>query len=189
MRDIWISGFPNPSTSYATMTAPKDTGHPYAQTSNIAFDFYDQPTSTAPFGYEHYISLPPTYRTSPDKLWPLILFLHGAGESQRGKNESYASIRHGVPKIILCYDRYKTGMAAPSIDIPLAPRLRGRNPNKGKSGDVDLSGTPVSVEVCKIVAEEFITVTPSLNMGKKAHRCALKTELRGFYIASFSLLK
>ena len=145
----------------------------------LVFNFYDQPTSTAPFGYEHYISLPPAYNTSPDKSWPLILFLHGAGESQRAKNESYASIRHGVPKIILCYDKYKSGMSAPSIDIPLAPRLRGRNPNKGKSGDADLSSTPVSAEVCQIVAEEFITVTPSLNMGKKAHRCALKTELRG----------
>ena len=166
------------------MTAPKDPGHPYAQTSNIVFNFYDQPTSTALFGYEHYISLPPTYNTSPDKSWPLILFLHGAGESQRAKNESYASIRHGVPKIILCYDKYKSGMSAPSIDIPLAPRLRGRNPNKGKSGDADLSRTPVSSEVCRIVAEEFITVTPSLIMGKKAHRCGLKTELRGS-IASF----
>ncbi|KAL9632427.1 MAG: hypothetical protein Q9204_003801 [Flavoplaca sp. TL-2023a] len=148
-----------------TMTAPKDPGHPYAQTSNIVFNFYDQPTSTASFGYEHYISLPPTYDTSPDKPWPLILFLHGAGESQRAKNESYASIRHGVPKIILCYDKYKSGMSTPSIDIPLAPRLRGRNPNKGKSGDADLSSTPVSAEVCRIVAEEFVTVTPSLNMG------------------------
>ncbi|KAL8886108.1 MAG: hypothetical protein Q9215_006132 [Flavoplaca cf. flavocitrina] len=147
------------------MTAPKDPGHPYAQTSNIVFNFHDQPISTAPFGYEHYISLPPTYNTSPDKSWPMILFLHGAGESQRAKNESYASIRHGVPKIILCYDKYKAGMSTPSIDIPLAPRLRGRNPNKGKSGDADLSSAPVSPEVCRIVAEEFITVTPSLNMG------------------------
>ncbi|KAL8754298.1 MAG: hypothetical protein Q9199_004442 [Rusavskia elegans] len=147
------------------MAAPKDPGHPYAKTSNIAFAFYDQPISTAPFGYEHYISLPPTYGTSPEKSWPLILFLHGAGESQRGKNESYASIRHGVPKIILCYDKHKAGMSTPSIDIPLAPRLQGRNPNKGKRGDADLSSTPVSAEVCRIVAEEFITVTPSLNMG------------------------
>ncbi|KAL8850369.1 MAG: hypothetical protein Q9221_004689 [Calogaya cf. arnoldii] len=147
------------------MAAPKDPGHPYAQTSNISFDFYDQPTSTAPFGYEHYISMHPTYNTSPDKSWPLILFLHGAGESQRGKNESYASIRHGVPKIILCYDKYKAGMSTPSINIPLAPRLQGRNPNKGKSGDGDLSSTPVDADVCRLVAEEFITVTPSLNMG------------------------
>ena len=176
MAPEYLNVFPH---LFRTMTAPKDPGHPYAQTSNIVFNFHNQPTSTAPFGYEHYISFPPTYNTSLDKSWPLILFLHGAGESQRAKNESYASIRHGVPKIILCYDKFKSGMSNPSIDIPLAPRLRGRNPNKGKNGDADLSSTPVSAEVCRMVAEEFITVTPSLNMGKKAHRCALKTELRG----------
>lgn len=163
------------------MASPKNPGHPYSETSHISFDYFDQPTSTAPFGYEHFISLPPAYASSPDQSWPLVLFLHGAGESQRGKNESYASIRHGVPKIILCYDKYKGGMNPPSIDIPLAPRLRGRNPNKGNSGDADLSSTPVSAELCTLVAEGFITVTPSLNMGKKAHKYPMKTELRGYY--------
>lgn len=160
------------------MATSKDPGHPYADTSHLSFKYYDQLTSPAPHGYEHYISLPPAYDNS-SKQWPLILFLHGAGESQRGKNESYASIRHGVPKIILCYDKFKGGMDPPHVEIPLAPRLRGRNPNRGKDGDADLSETPVSPEVCKIVAEEFITVTPSLNMGKKAHKYPLKTELRG----------
>ena len=164
--------------------AAKDPGHPYAQTSHISFAFFDQPLSPSPFGYEHYVSVPPSYNSSGDKTWPLILFLHGAGESQRGKNESYASIRHGVPKIILSYDKYKAGMLPPSIDIPLAPRLRGRNPNKGKSGDADLSSTPVSPEICTMVAEEFITVTPSLNMGKRSHKYLLKTELRGRYCLS-----
>ena len=161
--------------------AVKDPGHSYAQTSHISFTFFDQPLSPSPFGYEHYVSVPPSYKSSQDKTWPLILFLHGAGESQRGKSESYASIRHGVPKIVLSYDRYKSGMLPPSIDIPLAPRLRGRNPNKGKSGDADLSSTPVSPEICTMVAEEFITVTPSLNMGKGSHKYLLKTELRGHY--------
>ena len=109
------------------MATAKDPGHPYAQTSHISFGFFNQPVSTSPFGYEHYVSLPPSYNSSTEKSWPLVLFLHGAGESQRGKNESYASLRHGVPKIILCYDKYKAGMPSPSIDIPLAPRLRGRN--------------------------------------------------------------
>lgn len=117
-----------PATSQSLfMAATKDPGHPYAQTSHISFGFHDQPVSTSLFGYEHYVSLPPSYDSSTEKSWPCILFLHGAGESQRGKNESYASLRHGVPKIILCYDKYKAGMVPPSIDIPLAPRLRGRN--------------------------------------------------------------
>ncbi|KAF2141482.1 uncharacterized protein K452DRAFT_309232 [Aplosporella prunicola CBS 121167] len=148
------------------MSAPQplDPGHLYAETKHISFTFYEQTVSAAPYGYEFFVSVPPTYETQLDKSWPLVMFLHGAGESQRGPNESYACLRHGIPKIILCYDKLKGG-AEPSIDIPLAPRLRGRNPNKGKNrGDADLSSTPVSEDVCKIVAEEFVTVTPVLNM-------------------------
>lgn len=138
----------------------KDPGHPYARTKHISFTFHDQTNSPAPFGYEYYVSLPPSYTSQPEKSWPLILFLHGAGESQRAANESYASLRHGVPKIILCYDKWKDGLETPSIDIPLAPRLR----RAGKT--TDKSSEPVDPEVCRLVAEEFITVTPSLNMGE-----------------------
>ncbi|KAI8626045.1 alpha/beta-hydrolase [Xylariaceae sp. FL1651] len=142
----------------------KDPGHPFAQSQHIPFSFFDQRKSNAPFGYEHYVSLPPAYETDPpEKKWPLILFLHGAGESQRGQNESYSSIRHGIPKIILCYDRMKSEPAndnAPSISIPRAERLR-----KGKRIErVDKSDEPVLREVCELLAENFITVTPSLNM-------------------------
>lgn len=149
----------------------KGPGHPYAETRNISFKYYTQTKSPAPFGYDYFISLPPAYSTSSDKKYPLLLFLHGAGESQRGENESYATLRHGVPKIILCYDRWKGGEVGedgnPSVDIPLAKRLRGKNPNRGKAGDADLASTSVSTEVCSMVAEEFITITPSLNMGMR----------------------
>lgn len=90
--------------------------------------------------------------------------MHGSGESKRGKDETYAALRHGIPKIILCYDKLKSG-EEPRIDIPLAGRFKGQNPNKGKGrNDADLSTKPVPEEVCKIVAEEFITVTPVLDM-------------------------
>jgi hypothetical protein len=73
-----------------------------------------------------------------------------------------------VPKIILCYDKWKSGEVdddgKPHIEIPLAKRLRGRNPNQGKAGSKDLTETSVDTEVCRMVAEEFITVTPSLDM-------------------------
>ncbi|KAJ9669627.1 hypothetical protein H2201_000010 [Coniosporium apollinis] len=142
----------------------KDPGHPYAKTSHISFTFHTQTPTSTPFGYDYFLSLPPSYDADPTKQWPLVLFLHGAGESQRGPNESYATLRHGVPKIILCYDRLKDGKE-PSIEIPLAARLRGRNPNKGRGReDADKSVVPVPKEVCDIVAEEFITVTPSLDM-------------------------
>lgn len=141
---------------------PKDPGHAYSKTENIRFDFYDQRTSNAPFGYEHFVSLPPAYEEVDSKKWPMILFLHGAGESQQGKNESFASIRHGIPKVILCYDRLKSNpsSSSPTISIPLAPRLRQSRQTKQGDKSVD----PVPPNVCKVVAENFITVTPSLNM-------------------------
>ena len=144
-----------------TSSPAKDPGHPYSKTKHISFEYYDQRKSNAPFGYEHFVSLPPSYEVNPARRWPLILFLHGAGESQRGANESYASIRHGIPKVILCYDKLKDGGTdSPSIDIPLAPRLR--RSRQTKQGDKSLE--PLDRALCNIVAEEFITVTPSLNM-------------------------
>jgi len=147
-------------SNHHSETPPKDPGHPHAATSHISFEYFDQRRSNAPFGYEHYVSLPPDYSIDTTKTWPLVLFLHGAGESQRGINESYASIRHGIPKVILCYDKFKSGTNQPTIDIPLAPRLRSsRQTRQG-----DKSTEPVDSEVCALLAENFITVTPSLNM-------------------------
>ena len=140
----------------------KDPGHPFAKTKHISFEYFDQRRSNAPFGYEHYVSLPPTYESEAAKSWPLILSLHGAGESQRGPNESYASVRHGIPKVILCYDRLKDGHDPPSIDIPLAPQLR--KTKRIRPGDKSAEFTPA--KVCTFVAESFITVNPSLNMGR-----------------------
>lgn len=141
---------------------PKDPGHPYAETKHIKFDFFDQRTSNSPFGYEHFVSLPPRYDGEPDQKWPLILFLHGMGESQRGENESSACLRHGIPKVILCYDKWKSDPAnmMPAISIPRPARFQ----KKTKPKKVDRSSEPVSAEVGALVAENFITVTPSLNM-------------------------
>ncbi|KIW85948.1 hypothetical protein Z517_01341 [Fonsecaea pedrosoi CBS 271.37] len=146
---------------------PKDPGHAYAHTQHIRFEYFDQRISNAPFGYEHFVSLPPTYDSdlTRNKTWPLILFLHGAGESQRRPHESFASIRHGVPKIILCYDKLKsdpTDHEDPAIDIPLAPRLRKSKQTQQHQGDG--STEPVPRETCELLAENFVTVTPSLNM-------------------------
>lgn len=164
-RLINLKSYPQPITrTLKTMTSPTtpiSPGHPHADTKHIPFQLYRQTISSAPFGYEHFISLPPTYESQPDKKWPLVVFLHGAGESSRGKNESYKCLRHGVPKIILCYDRLKSGQT-PTIDISLPGR---KNPNKGRArADGDLSPTPVPEDVCRIVAEEFITLTPVLDM-------------------------
>ena len=144
---------------------PKDPGHTHANTAHITFQFFDQENSPATFGYEYFISLPPTYTDSPDKRWPLVLFLHGAGESQRSSGESYTTLRHGIPKIILAYDKLKSGQGT-TVETPLAPRFEGRNPNKGKTNAVDLASMPVNEEVAALVAENFITVTPSLDLSR-----------------------
>jgi hypothetical protein len=151
----------NSSLFNMTSHVAKDPGHSYAKTSSVSFNLYDQHESNAPFGYEYFVSLPPSYESSSAK-YPLILFLHGAGESQRGVNESYASIRHGIPKIVLCYDKMKAGVEPPHIHIPQAARIR--RSKQSEAGD--MSSNPVSKEVCTIVAENFITVTPSLDMGE-----------------------
>ena len=95
-----------------------------------------------------------------------MIFLHGAGESQRGPNESYACLRHGVPKIILAYDKLMSG-GEPAIDIPRPSRLRDRGPERGDNhsrASADLSKTPVPAAVCRAVAEEFVTLTPVLDL-------------------------
>jgi hypothetical protein len=55
------------TSSTAPTPPPKDPGHPYASTNHISFTFHSQRTSNAPFGYDHYISLPPAYHSSPNK--------------------------------------------------------------------------------------------------------------------------
>lgn len=142
----------NPTKASGNM-ADNDPGHPYARTKHISFIFHRQVNSPGPVNFKYFVSLPPAYSENPTKKWPLVLFLHGGGESQIQDNESYASFRHGVPKIILCYDRWKQGLE-PSIDIPRPPR-KGVAPG-------DRSSEPVKLEVCEIVADNFITVTPSL---------------------------
>jgi predicted peptidase len=146
--------------SYPSMALPIDPGHAYAKTSHISFQFFKQGTSPAPLRYEFFVSLPPSYNSSSEQLWPLVLFLHGAGESQKGPHESFASLGHGVPKIILCYDRLKSGDPNPHIVIPPPERKKAR---KATNTAEDLSSQPVDPEVCEIVAEEFITVSLSLD--------------------------
>ena len=46
---------------------------------------------------EYLLFLPNSYDHSPDKKWPMIIFLHGAGE--RGNNLELLK-KHGIPKII-----------------------------------------------------------------------------------------
>ena len=156
-------GVPDRITGIETGDAiPKDPGHPFAATTRVSFEFYNQRKSNAPFGYEHFISLPPAYAHDVSKKWPLILFLHGSGESQRSPGESYASLRHGIPKVVLCYDKIRESGDGllPHIDIPMAERTRKNKQTK----QGDRSSEPVPSEGCTLLAENYLTVTPSLDM-------------------------
>ena len=146
----------------AEEAVPKDPGHPFARTTQIKFQFYDQRKSNTRFGYEHFISLPPSYDHDTSRKWPLLLFLHGSGESQRSPGESYASIRHGIPKVILCYDKLKEREdgVAPHIEVPM-PARKGKN-KQSRQGDK--SPEPVPIETCTHLAENFVTLMPSLDM-------------------------
>ncbi len=56
------------------------------------------PSEQTPDGKLHFwLYLPSKYKQQPQKRWPLLLFLHGAGE--RGSNLQRV-LRHGPPKLI-----------------------------------------------------------------------------------------
>lgn len=54
-------------------------------------------TVTKTIGYDYLLSLPTGYDATADKKWPVILFLHGAGE--RG-TDTWLVAKHGLPKLI-----------------------------------------------------------------------------------------
>lgn len=70
---------------------------------NLIPDFLVQPTGQteqmvdSPIGNitEYLAYIPASYNNSPDKLWPLIIFLHGAGEIGTDINQVK---NHGLPK-------------------------------------------------------------------------------------------
>ena len=54
-------------------------------------------TLTVPYSFDYLLYLPPNYDRAARERWPLVLFLHGAGE--RGDNLE-AIKQHGLPKLI-----------------------------------------------------------------------------------------
>ena len=54
-------------------------------------------TITKKVGYEYLLALPSGYDPTADKMWPLIIFLHGSGE--RG-TDLWLVAKHGPPKIL-----------------------------------------------------------------------------------------
>jgi predicted peptidase len=56
-----------------------------------------QRTLSQPVSYKYLLALPVDYARRPEKRWPLLLFLHGAGE--RG-DDVWAVAVHGPPKLL-----------------------------------------------------------------------------------------
>ncbi len=84
MSSLWLVGW-----SLLAMVLGPQPGAQVAQSI---------PSDQAPDGHLHFwLYLPPDYQKQPGKSWPLLLFLHGAGE--RGSQLQQVK-RHGPPKLI-----------------------------------------------------------------------------------------
>jgi predicted peptidase len=94
-----------------------------------ALSFKQAVTKTV--GYDYLLFLPKGYDASAEKKWPLILFLHGAGE--RGTNVWLVSV-HGPPKLVK----------------PVVP------PAKGETDEARAQRESAS----KMLSENFIVVSP-----------------------------
>ncbi len=98
--------------------------------------FKQKKSELIPFVYEYLLSLPPDYNNDDkNKKWPLLLFLHGAGESHPPIEKLFA---HGPPKLIDAYLKSKQGIH-PKDDTNL--------------------------ESAKFLAENFVTCSPQVNSG------------------------
>lgn len=64
--------------------------------------------------YKYLISLPDGYESSPDKKWPLLMFLHGAGE--RGDNLELLK-KHGPPKLIAAGKKFEAIVVCPQVQV------------------------------------------------------------------------
>lgn len=90
-------------------------------------------------GYSYLLSLPEGYQARGEKTWPLILFLHGAGE--RG-TDPWVVAKHGPPKLI-------------RGNVPDAA------PTKGKAAPAETPEAAAKREQsAKVLRETFIVVSP-----------------------------
>lgn len=63
-------------------------------------------------GYRYLLSLPDSYQPNDAKTWPLLVFLHGAGE--RGENLSLLN-KHGPPKLIAAGKKFEAIVVSPQV--------------------------------------------------------------------------
>lgn len=99
-------------------------------------EFQQQLTSTIPFVYRYLLSVPPAYESDKEKKnWPLLLFLHGAGES---RSPIEKILKHGPPKLVHAYSL-----------------------NKQDKYTIDT----INMECARLIVENFITCSPQVERG------------------------
>lgn len=67
---------------------------------------------TLKLGYKYFLTLPDGYTADETKKWPLLVFLHGAGE--RG-SELDALKKHGPPKLIAAGKKFEAIVVCPQV--------------------------------------------------------------------------
>lgn len=67
---------------------------------------------TLKLGYRYLLTLPDGYAADDSKSWPLLVFLHGAGE--RGHDLELLK-KHGVPRLIAAGRRFEAIVVAPQV--------------------------------------------------------------------------
>lgn len=64
--------------------------------------------------YDYLLSLPDGYEKDTAKKWPLVIFLHGAGE--RGSNLELLK-KHGPPKLIAAGKKFEAIVVSPQVPL------------------------------------------------------------------------
>ncbi|CAF1307360.1 unnamed protein product [Rotaria sordida] len=108
----------------------------FISTKQMLKVFQQKKTSAIPFIYQCLLSVPPDYESDKtEKRWPLLLFLHGAGESHSPIDKV---LKHGPPKLVHTYSSSK---------------------------EDNHSSDNVNMECAQLVAENFITCSPQVDRG------------------------
>lgn len=99
---------------------------------------------------EYFIYLPRGYHTSPDKDWPVMLFLHGNGERGDGKGELDFVLKHGplyeawiqkkpLPFIIISPQLHMFDFAGPTGPEYIRNRSKDSIPKRQEKGTPERS--------------------------------------------------
>jgi predicted peptidase len=97
-------------------------------------------TVTKKLGYTYLLGLPTGYDAAAGKEWPLIVFLHGSGESG---SEPWLVAKHGPPKLL-------------RGDVPVPPPPPGKQPPPPETPEARAKRH----ECAAILAANFIVVSP-----------------------------